>query len=191
MSLSGFSAHASTASHCSNAANRLRLRILSGALGACLFCAPVWAADIGGTYEAFNVDGYNFFSKTLAIQRLGMQSQVTIRFEQGGGSYPWKGRLVSAEGKAGVYSGRGSGGILWELRDTGRDCQLSGEGLTATMSIFEGTVFDEARGTGAIGYAIGGQTPSGFRFIQMKAGTNPTLSPTCNFLALGRSFERK
>jgi len=151
---------------------------------------PALASDLSGTYEAYNVDGYNFPSKELAIKQLGVQSRVTIRFTSAGGNYPWKGRLVAAEGKAGTYLGRGSGGLLWELRDTGKSCDLQGEGLTAPMRIFEGVIFDDVRGISASGYAIAGQTPSGFRFIQMKAGSDPTRSPLCNFLELGRYFMR-
>ena len=127
------------------------------------FAAPAHAESLLGTYAAAQNDGLMTYKsgRSVIIAEEVQKARIIVRFEQKGGAYPLAGRLISAS--SGVYTGRGSGTMLWEVRNTGRTCGLYNNDLRLT--IYEGTIFNETSGTSALGHIYAGNTPTGFTFI--------------------------
>lgn len=170
---------------------RIALATIAAALTA--LAAPAHAEALPGSYYVVPdsgrlVHGSNQYSYSVPFST----DSISIRFEQGGGSYPLKGRLMSAGADAGPYAGRGSGAILWEVRNTGRTCGLYDNSLRLT--IYEGMIFDEASGTMTLGHLYAGSTPTGFTVIPGRPNgpasePNGQIADSC--AALGHRLFRK
>lgn len=140
----------------------IALATISAALTA--LAVPAHAESLPGAYYVVPDPGHMVHGSNQYAYRVEFPTgSISIRFEQGGGSYPLKGRLMSAAADAGPYAGRGSGAILWEVRNTGRTCGLYDNSLRLT--IYEGMIFDEASGTVVLGHLYAGSTPTGFTVI--------------------------
>jgi hypothetical protein len=167
-----------------------RLLVLSGLLLA--FGAPAHAESLLGTYAAALDSGRLVHGSNQYVERSLIQTaSIIVRFEQKGGNYPLAGRLISAS--TGVYTGRGSGTTLWEVRNTGRTCGLYNN--AQRLTIYEGTIFNETSGTSALGHIYAGNTPTGFVFVTGRPNgpaseANQQIADSCAMASPPRIFRK-
>lgn len=141
------------------------LRRLFMAAGLSLaFAVPAHAEALSGTYTLAHDSGRLVHGSNRYVQGSQIQTaSVVVRFEQKGGRYPLAGRLISASADSGAYGGRGSGAILWEVRNTGRTCGLYDNALRLT--VYEGMIFDPVAGASVLGHIYAGSSPTGVVFV--------------------------